>query len=126
MVERFRREHFEMRPYEEGLWVRHSDYAALEAQLAEAIAENHDLIEKWDLAVRATQEVIAQRDTALEATPPAPKVSDEMVERGAKKLLLVMPELLRLYPSTAGEVARRDVREVLDAALTEAQEAGKP
>lgn len=113
-------------------WIAHTSFHAYEVVKTDhgfmATYANMDFAWGAEDAMKTAAQADFERRIlfALEAAPSALKVTEAMVERTAKKLLLVMPELLRLYPSTAGEVARRDVREVLDAALTAAQEAGEP
>lgn len=125
----------EMRPEQDGQWVRHSDYAALEAKLAEA---NKDtalavLNERTKAAVRDIErdsEVAglkialeqawqSNRDradiiAALEAAPPAPKVTDEMVSAACDAFLRAN--------TTVRTVGFKEMR----AALKAAMEAGKP
>jgi hypothetical protein len=60
----------------------------------------------------------AERLYALEVTPPAPKVTDEMVERACR--------IHNVGWSLWKEHQKKTAREVMRVALTAAQEAGKP
>lgn len=97
-------------------YVRADLYAALEAQLAEAWEKEGFLAEKLKQAgtERDTwkERAMVLRLSALEATPPASKVKDEMVQAA----------LSAAYPQ--GWDLADKIR--IQKALTAAQEAGKP
>lgn len=153
----------EMRPEQDGQWVRHADYAALEAEnarlradmdgatvyarnlLTAFVGEHFPDNDRWkpldDLIGMLTQfdnaSTIARdyklRLSTLEATPPAPKVTEEMVKAAAASL---RPDLFTQlntdelrsddYAWTRREDAKVKVLHKARVALTAAQEAGKP
>ncbi|MBI1620312.1 hypothetical protein [Aquamicrobium zhengzhouense] len=86
MVERFMHTRAGMVVAHEGPWVRHLDYAALEAKLAERVKIGplaHVIAEMLDRAGEpcpngdVLHDILVQAlPAALEATPPAPKVSE--------------------------------------------------
>lgn len=133
----------EMRPEEDGQWVRYSDYAALEAQLAGAKAENERLKRErnfWRSQHDERTRQLGMSDT--EATPPAPKVTatHRHKKRGSEYSVLGQAqvqcsdcltdyEVVTVYVGTDGQMWVRRKSEFEDGrfeTLTAAQEAGKP
>lgn len=102
-----------------GRYARHSDYAALEAQLAEVREKAKQAAAMCEAGYAVNPLKLATSIlTALEATPPAPKVTDAMVMAG------------RAHYSEGGcmGLGEHEVLEVVEsiiiAALTAAQESG--
>lgn len=95
----------------------------LDAENARLRADRDDFKDEWQAELEKRKEVQA-RLRATEATPPAPKVTDDMVEAGHTAM---MSELFLVCQPDRGDVFSfmDDRPELIQIALTAAQEAGE-
>lgn len=157
----------EMRLEQDGQWVRHSDYATLEAQLAErmvelrearkAISSTHRRRVKHEnceitncpicdgglfqcadcgAAEIETEQMVCTALSAVEATPPAPKVTETALPQDVIDLVIAAREFWdanddlspesRALDSALEEFSSRVPYADEPDTITAAQEAGKP
>lgn len=137
-----REDRAEMFVCDNGDYVRYSDYAALEAQLAEAkeafeqISDETVIDDNGETCLSEAAEIARHILSALEATPPAPKVSDiEQAKQEAIDALIEADDVWTDYGSgfrvhfsfNAGSNKMGVVERINTArSLNAAQEAGKP